>query len=165
MSKIREWLKRVDEPLIADRSIDLAAVLTWLCFAGWGIATGIAGLRTISELTSQWYELAWGSSIGALALIACIAAFSTFFNNPNLLVRIRKKTFEFWSVSIMAGFISVYPIFAFIQALSGDGNRVALVFVAVSYLIFPVWRVRHLSKRIKRLRDTLTEEANTKDDG
>jgi hypothetical protein len=61
---------------------------------------------------------------------------------------------------VLAGFISVYPMFLIGAVLSGDIGRAAAVFVAVSYLIFPTWRVRHLYKRIRQLRG-LTGEAPT----
>lgn len=155
---MRTLLAKFREPVVADRSIDLMAAGFWLCFAGWGVASTIAGLPTISISTTSTYELFWGASIASLSLIALMATSSTFCNSKNVATRIRKKLIELVSVSMLAGFVAVYPILLFTMVWHGDLDRVASVFSASSFLIFPTWRVRHLYFRIRKLREiSLTE--------
>jgi hypothetical protein len=157
---LQPWFRKLSDPVIADRSVDLMAVVFWACYAGWGTVSTISGIPTIADTTTPLYELVWGGSIGILALVAFLAAYRTFFATTDVRHRIRRKVIELVSVSVLAGFISVYPMFLIGAVLSGDIGRAAAVFVAVSYLIFPTWRVRHLYKRIRQLRG-LTGEAPT----
>lgn len=145
------WTKYRD-PVIADRTVDLMAIAYWFCFSGWGVASTIAGIPTITNATTPLYELVWGGTVGLLSFIACAAAASTFVNSRTTMARIRKKQTEIWAVSMLAGCIAVYPILIGVAALGGDADRIATFFVSVSFLIFPTWRVRHLYYRIRELR-------------
>jgi hypothetical protein len=149
---VRAWLRKISDPVIADRSLDLMAVVYWACYAGWGMSATIAGIPTIADTATRLYELIWGGSIGILSFVAFLAAARTFLTTVEVHARIRNKVTELAATSMLAGFISVYPLFLIGAALSGDGSRIAASFLAVSYLIFPTWRVRHLYKRIRALR-------------
>lgn len=152
---MRNLRKRLDEPIIADRSVDLMAAAFWFCIAGWGISSTIAGIPTISAATTPLYELLWGATIGVTASVAFAAAASMFLNSTSVQARIKKKTTEFTAVCILAGFMSVYPILLFTAALGGDTNRIALTFVGLSFLAVPTWRARHLYRRIAKLREVV----------
>ena len=148
------------EPVIADRTLDALAIFTWMCLAGWGIASTLTGIPSITNASTPLYEVLWGGSVGICALVAAAAAASTFITSPNVSVRVRKKRIESWSVSILAGFIAVYPITVGSAALAGDTDRIATFFVALSFLGFPTWRVRHLYYRIRKLRDIGSAKQN-----
>lgn len=153
---MKNFLSRIKDPVLTDRSVDLMAALYWLCFAGWGISSTIYGLSTVSRGVTEMYQLIWGAAIGALAITASIAAFSMFFNSHTVQTRIRKKVTELVTVCLLSGLVAVYPILLATAALGGDLTRVAPLFAAASYLIFPTWRVRHLAFRIRKLRQVTT---------
>jgi hypothetical protein len=144
---------KVADPVITDRSVDLMAIWFWFCYAGWGITSAIVGLPTIAKASTPIYELIWGASIGLTATVALVAAVLTFATASTVKVRIRKKVVEQTAVSVLGGFVAVYPIFIILLAIGGDSGRVATVFTATVFLIFPTWRVRHLGQRIRKLRE------------
>lgn len=145
--------KRFREPVIADRTVDVMSAFVWFCLAGWGVTSVIFGLGTILDATSQLYLDLWGGAIGILAIIAFVAAVSTFFPSRRVQTRINRKVVELVSVSIMAGFISLYPIFMLQASVGGDLGRWAPFWASLTYLAIPTWRVRHLFIRIKKLRE------------
>lgn len=155
VTRVRE---KLDDPIMADRSMDLMAAGVWTSLACWGFASIIVGLPTIAIATPPFYELVWGSVITTSASIAAIAAYSTFWFTDDILLRIKRKRVEFASVLILEGFAMVYPALLGISALSGDTGRVAAFFAALIYIIVPAWRLRHLSRRMKKLREVLITE-------
>jgi hypothetical protein len=150
---------RLRDPVIADRTVDLMAAAYWLCYAGWGIASTIAGLNTVTNASSLAYTDFWGGSIGVLGLVAFVATVGTFVNSRDIEMRIRKKVAELVCVCILGGFVSLYPLLLLIAAIGGDATRIAPFFAAVSYVIFPMWRVRHLFFRISKLREVVATRA------
>jgi hypothetical protein len=141
------------DPVLADRTVDLMAAAAWLCFAGWGISSAFAGLATVEQATSPQYLAFWGIIIGTLASVAFTATVMTFFPSRSVRQRIQRKSVELAAVSLLAGFISLYPIFLLIAAIGGDHMRIAPFFLGVQFLILPTWRVRHLFIRIRKLRE------------
>lgn len=147
---MRKFLTKLREPIFTNRGLDLLAVLSWLCFAWWGIASIFTGIPSIREAAPPWYEIAWGTGIGILALIAAIAASATFFSFKHI-SRIIKKQIEVCALVFMTGLISVYPTVVIVQALGGDTDRWAVSGIAIYYVLFPIWRITHLRGRIKAL--------------
>jgi hypothetical protein len=154
-ASMRSLTSTLHDPVVTDRSVDLMAAVLWACYAGWGIVSVVTGLPTIASATTPVYEVFWGGSIGALGAVASAAAISTLVNTTSVDLRIRKKVIELTSVSILAGFVSVYPVFIIAAAFGGDPARAATIPVALSYLVVPTWRVRLLFLRIRALRATL----------
>lgn len=144
------FLAKLREPIITNRGLDLLAVLSWLCFAWWGILSTINGVPSIERASTPLYQLIWGGSIGVLALIGAIMAGSMFFNIP-FVSPAMKKWVELSAVVLMTGFVSVYPTVIITQALAGHPDYTALSGIAIYYILFPVWRILHLWGRIKDL--------------
>lgn len=145
---------RVNEPLIADRSLDLMVMILWAIYGTWGITSTLAKIPTLDKVANPVYAIGWGAAIGVTAWVAAIAATSVFFSrNHCLKARIRKKQGEMWAVCILAGLVSVYPALLLIQGfVQGDTARQPLAVLALSYLAVPTWRAFHLTKRIRALR-------------
>lgn len=157
---VAAYLTRVREPILADRSLDLMAAAFWGLLSVWGIASSVTGLPTVGLLTNPIYEIVWGGCIGVLCLLAFYGAISTFFTNPDLLARIRRKGLEMRFAAIAGGFIAVYPaLLAGAVIFQGRWDRFALIFGALTFIVVPTWRVRHLYQRIAKLRQIAREES------
>lgn len=141
------------EPLVADRTLDVMAAAFWLAYAGWGIASTITGLAPITDAGGNTYRLFWGAAIGGFSLAAAFACIITFIGSRTLQTRIRKKVTELISVCALTGFVSVYPLVVILEVIGGEMGRLAPAFLALSFVIFPTWRVRHLFLRIRKLRE------------
>lgn len=154
---LRKLLGRIEEPVIADRSVDLLAAGVWLSVSLWGLWSFILGLPTISIVTSPLYESVWGLAVFASAAVASLAAFFTFIPTNNMLRRIARKRTEFGALCIVLGFGIVYPAFLLILSLGGDLNRVAAFWGSLPLMFFCAWRLRHLYKRIGTLREVMVK--------
>lgn len=134
-------------PLILDRWLDVAFAVLWGVYACWGITTLIVGLPTITINTPEWYSTVWAGSVGSLAALAFLACLSLFFaGRPNFIL---KKKIERGAVICLIAFILVYPVLLFAASREGDTDRTSLAVLSVSYIVFPVYRVYVLNKRIK----------------
>lgn len=152
MQRLRRSVRSVlNDPVLADRRLDVMAGTLWAIYGLWGMSSTIAKIPTLDRTASPLYQLVWGALIGLVALVAAIAAFSTLVPGSTL-VRIRKKQTEMWAVSILGGFIAVYPVLIFLEAFTGDPARQSIAFLSLSYLVVPTWRVDHLVRRIRSLR-------------
>lgn len=144
-------LVRPSDPLIADRWLDVAYVIYWFIFGGWGITSIILGLPTVQMLTTDWYQTAWSGGIGALATLAGALALLVFFDTPRF-KQISKKRAEQATVWVLGVFILIYPVLLIVRAGDGQQNRVgAAAVLALSYLVFPALRIHLLRGRIKRM--------------
>jgi hypothetical protein len=148
-----QYLERVRDPILADRSLDLMTAAFWLCIAGWGISSAIAGLPAIGQMAGKEYELFWGGILGIVCGVAFTACISTFYITPNIQHRITRKRVEMTSGSLAGGLIAVYPALVILAVIEGDSSRISAIFLALSFLIVPTWRVRHLYGRIRKLRE------------
>lgn len=141
---LRPW-----EPQVLDRWIDVAYILLWALYSAWGISVLIVGLPTIANVTPGWYFTAWAAGVGLSALVSCIFSFLVFFKTK--ITQITKKRIEIRGVAVLSSFILIYPVLATIAAISGDPLRFGAMFVAWSYLIFPILRIHILRIKIKAL--------------
>lgn len=141
------------DPLIVDRWLDVAYVALWFIYGLWGVIIFILGLPTFTYFTPDWYQTAWSGVIGCLSITASILAALIFFET-RWMAQVTKEYTERAIVIVLCAFILVYPILLIIRSIAGDvlvtGGASALAF---SYLIFPLLRIRILSKRIKALRE------------
>lgn len=145
-------LDKLKEPIPTTRSVDFLAALSWSCFAWWGIVSMIHGIPSISRASTELYQVIWGGWVGFSALVAMLAALSTFVRSTNR-SRIQKKTVELVALVIFIIGVTVYPSVVIWTAIQGDPGYFAVAGPAVAYLLFPIWRVINLRMRIKLLKD------------
>lgn len=150
---VGEYLERVRDPIVADRSIDLMAAAFWFCISAWGLSAAITGLPTIYNSLGEFYLMIWGAAIGILCTIAFYGAISTFFSNPIINIRIKRKKVEMIVAGVAGGFIAVYPGLLLVSVIAGDWDRFSIFFASLAFLVVPTWRVRHLYHRIAKLRE------------
>lgn len=142
-------MNHIKDPLVLDRSIDLAAAITWLIFAFWGLVASITGLETIVSAAGPLYAFLWAGGIGTFATIACAAATSLFFDLGTRLAPPLKKRIELWAVRSLSLLIGLYPLLLFIAGVfSNDGNRLITAVLTLSLLVFPLYRIHVLKARI-----------------
>lgn len=139
------------DPLVTDRSQDLASGILWLIYSLWGLVATFAGITTITEQAGPLYNFLWSMGIGVVALTASLSAFSLFFDLGTNLSPPMKKRVELWAVRVLALLIAVYPILLSFAVLGGDTVRGPSAVLAFSYLVIPIWRSHVLVKRIRAL--------------
>lgn len=143
-------LNHVKDPLVLDRSVDLAAAITWFIFALWGLVASITGLETIVSAAGPLYAFLWAGGIGTFASIACASAISLFFDLGYRLPPPFKKKIELWAVRSLSLLLGVYPLMLFIAgAFNSDGSRFITGVLTLSLLVFPLFRIHVLKTRIK----------------
>jgi hypothetical protein len=139
---------RLSDPLIVDREFDLFFLCAWLVYMGWGISAAIAGVPTITLVQGGVYNLIWAISLSVTALMCALSCLGIFYAT-GYVKAITKKKIELGFAYLLTGIVSVYPAFVWIQALAGDETRVATSFVSLLYILIPVYRIRHLTRRIR----------------
>lgn len=154
LERLRIAVLSVRDPVVTNRGYDVAAFLTWFCYAAWGLFTAFSD-RTVFENLARFeslYPVLWGGAIGSAAFLAGTGAVATFLTrHENIPWRIRAKRTEMVMLCVMLGLLVVYPITI---ALTGDGNgnaRPDILALSLSYFPFAVFRVLHLRSRIKQL--------------
>lgn len=150
-------IARLNEPVMADKSIDAEAALVWFAASLWGFWAVIAGVATITLATNSVYESIWGISIFISGAIAGGSASATFIPTSNILQRIKRKRVEFGALCVLLGFLSVYPALLLVLSLAGDWSRVAPFYGSLPLVIFAVWRLRHLYRRMSLLRKVMAQ--------
>lgn len=151
------FIRKLREPVVTNRGLDLLAVYLWLALAFWGIASTITGIPTMTAAATPTYEFFWGGAIGILSLIAAAAAGSTFFTIPGL-HRTTKRWVEMSALLLLVGVMSVYPSLLILGSLDGVTRTTATIGLAMYALGFPAWRIADLFFRIRSLR--LTGDSN-----
>lgn len=149
---MKHLLAKLRDPVMTNRSIDLLSTLLWGCYAWWGLSSTLYGIPSIQQASTPLYELVWGAWIGTTAFVATIAAGSTLYRVPHV-NRIIKKWVEIVALLVMLIAVTVYPSITIAKAIGGDPNYIAVSGIALSYLLFPIWRSVHLYGRIKTLKN------------
>jgi len=137
------------DPVVVTRELDLAYIILWALYAWWGIQSLITTLPSISMVSSNLYSTVWAGSIAILSSIAMVTAILVFFRTGRW-SQPAKKRLEEYVVMLLCGVILVYPAAVIFLSFHGDTDRLAIIPVALSYLIFPLLRVRLLNRRIKQ---------------
>lgn len=144
----------VRDPVVTNRGYDVAAFLTWFCYAAWGLFTAFSDLTVFSNLArfESLYPILWGGTIGVACLLAGSGAVATFLTrHENTAGRIRAKRTEMLSLCLMLGLLVVYPITILFTGDTQGNSRPDIFALALSYFPFAVFRVLHLRGRIKAL--------------
>lgn len=128
------------------REIDVLFTLCWTLFALWGFVAGIKGLPSVQEQAGQNYNFFWAFGIGIAGAGAAWSAGSIFFRTR--FGQVTKKRFERAFCWALLAFITFYPI---ALALSGNWPSVILLLI---FMALPIYRIRHLSYRIKLYHDS-----------
>jgi hypothetical protein len=148
--KIRDRLR---EPVLSDRRLDIAAAISWILIGVWGVASAAAGQTIVTRVAGQDYGLPWGLSLGLFGLIAGIAAASTMVG-LNRISMIIKESIELITLSMLTGTLSVVTLLRgvaiFTEGLSA--TTIASFAITAFFLVFPTWRIFHLTERIRVLR-------------
>lgn len=146
----KAWTARLD-PLVTDRRYDVACLLTWFFYAGWGLATIFSDLSVFQNLDSL-YPTLWGGSIGLFALVATLGALVTFFLDPShIQSRVNAKRLEAAALCSVLGLLLVYPATLIFVGDTQGNVRADIVFLSLSYFPQAAFRVIHLRQRIAQL--------------
>lgn len=148
----KDYKHRLNEPIMVDHGIDVMAGCMWLLYGVWGILASLAKLITLTQVVGTDYTIPWSATIAACSLVAGLAAVSTV-TRVSVFSLILRKQIELWTVCILGGLISVYPVLLIVRAVfESEPSIYAQVALALSLVVFPTWRIRHLVKRIRGLR-------------
>lgn len=152
-----------NSPLIVDRWLDVAFAALWGSYALWGLATLGSGLPTLSMAAPDWYVTLWAGAVGLFASVACLTIVSLFFESR--ISFIFKKKIERSAVIALSMLVFAYPILLWASVVGGDGDRVSIAALSLSYLIFPIYRVYVLNQRIKAYKSAVSAANNNERGG
>lgn len=132
----------------------------WLIYGCWGIATITVNASVLKEALRgfTFYPVLWGGVIGLLCLVSFAVAGAGFLVRlDDYRKRVALKRIEAWTVALFLGFLIVYPVVMWANALNphftpDEPARFDLAILSLSYLVFPFWRVKNLLDRTKQLR-------------
>lgn len=140
------------DPVVVDRWLDVAYFFLWLIYGAWGVFSVVVGLPTVQNFASESYQTIWSGMIGVLALTAAAMIVLVFFRT-SWMAQITKKRIERGAVIALTAFVFVYPILLGLRAAEGEIVKVGpSSLLAVSYIIFPIYRIWVLRNRIRSLR-------------
>ena len=138
--------------LIVDRWLDVAFAVFWFIIGLWGAVSLVIGLPTITQLTNDWYQTAWSGMIGLLSITASILATLVFFETF-WISQVTKKVLELGIVIVLGSFMAVYPVLLVVRSFEGEFLKTgALAVLCFSFLVFPVYRIHDLKRRIKNIK-------------
>lgn len=142
----------IHDPIKTDRSIDVACIVAWICYAFFGLFTITQNASVFTRAgTPEFYQTIWGGSIGLLSALAAGAGILSFYTQHERYDRrIAAKRTERFAVGTLIGLVTLYPL---LLAFYGGptGPRLDLLSLSFSYLVLPIWRSRHLKSRINQL--------------
>lgn len=136
-------------PLVVDRTLDLAFIIMYVIFALWALISSVENIPSFDRVSTTLYQFIYGGAVGTFAAIAATAAILQFFRTGGVR-KDHKEKIELYAVVLATGFIFVYPcVLAFnLFILHAKGVEAGFV-LSLYYVLFPLWRIRHLWKRIK----------------
>ena len=124
----------------------------WSLYGGWG-ATSTLVDTTVLDLPLTFYPTLWGSAIAVCALAAACAILSSFLTPADEFDRrIVLYRLEAWAITVMAGFIVVYPITQIGAVFAGDWSSLDTVFLGASYLVYIAYRAGYLFQRAREVK-------------
>ena len=138
---------RPSDPLFVTRELDVFFIIAWGIYAAWGVAASLAGIPTVTSASGELYNTIWAGLIAITAFGSFWSAISIFYKTK--LQQVVKKRVErafLWMLTVL---VIVYPSFLLISVIEGDMGRLAAFIVSLLYVLIPVFRIRHLTKRIK----------------
>lgn len=150
--KTKQAWHGISDPIKTDRSIDVACIALWLCYALFGFFTITQNASVFTRAGSpEFYQTIWGGTVGLSALLAAVGGILSFYTvHTRYDLRIRNKRLERFGLFSMMGLMALYPIL--IAAYGGEtGPRNDLFSLALSYVVIPFWRTKHLRARINQL--------------
>lgn len=110
---------------------------------------------TVFQAYQRWeqaYPLIWGALIGLFSLGAAASAVWALFLHPHLIAaRVRCKRLERFLLWGAYGLIAVYPFTLVFQGDSNGNIRWDILALSLSFFPFGVFRMRHLTQRIRQL--------------
>jgi hypothetical protein len=141
-------IARPSDPLVVTRELDVFFIVCWAIYAAWGITACIFGIPSINFVNGLLYNQIWSGGIGLIATVALISAISIFFKTRTH--QITKKKVERAALHALSWFVVAYPALLLLLAIfTGNVTYLATSVIGLLYLLIPIYRIRHLSKRIK----------------
>ena len=137
---------KLKKPVLTDRSLDLAFAVKFFIFAGFGLGGALSTVPAIAEVAGALYEFLWTISI---FIIGSVTALLTLWNIHTDYFRTRFVKWEWYGTILMTGLIATYALALSTLAVQGFERRFSLSIISFALLVFPVWRIRDLFKRLK----------------
>lgn len=147
----RAWASRHD-PLIIDRKLDIAFLILWALYGGWGWAGAIVN-TTILDIPITFYPTIWAAVIGFSSTAAALIVTASFFiRSDQYKERILHKRLEVAAVGLMVMFITVHPVNEIVGLAAGTPHRPDSAILALSYLVMPAFRILLQLERIQKIK-------------
>jgi uncharacterized membrane protein len=139
-------IARPSDQITITREIDLLFAACWALFGVWGILAGLKGLPSVQESAGHNYTFLLAFATGISGIGACVSAVMIFFKSR--FGQVTKKRLERTFCWALLFSISYYPI---ALALTNNWPAVILLFI---FMCLPIYRIRHLSYRIRLYHDS-----------
>lgn len=137
---------KVTAPVLTDKTLDLAFAVKYFIFSVFGAVGAASTVPAISVVGGAVYELFWTISIFLVSLAATALVLYNLFHQPTKWNTIK---LEFYTTIGVVFLVGTYSGALITLALQGSDTRYSLAVISLSLLVFPVWRLRQLWKKLK----------------
>lgn len=124
--------------MLVDRGLLLAFVVLYLLYALWGLSSLVNGTIPIRDISGDEGELIWAGCVAGLSLGLSAA------------VLLKAERVEVVLTIAWLFSVSLYPLSVLVGYAQGIYATPNIIFVAMSYLVFPIWRLIFLVRRINK---------------
>lgn len=137
-------MKKVRKPILVDSSIHTAFGIKYTIYALFGLLGATAGSSTLERVAGDNLAALIATIIFLFSTVAAVASFRSVNHGE------RWEKVELYSTIGVASFISVYCTSAVVLLMQGDDSRMSLALIAAALLVFPVWRVIQIIKKLRK---------------
>lgn len=141
-------MKKTPAPVLVDSSIHTAFTIKYVIYALFGALAALFGSETLEAVAGEPVARVIGSLICGLSIAAAIASHFSL-NDP-----VWEKV-ELYATIATVSFIGTYCAFAtWLVVVMGDDSRIPLAMIAAALIVFPMWRVIQIIKKLRRIEPT-----------
>ena len=126
------------KPVLVDETIYHAFTAKYIIYGIFGLAGAITSVPSVTEVAGELYATIWALMVSVLSFVVAWLSWGG-----------RHERGELYATICLIGLILVYSISLILLALNGSSGRSALAVLATALLVFPVWRVRFLYRKLR----------------
>lgn len=126
------------KPVLVDETIYRAFAAKYIIYGVFGLAGALTSVPSVTEVAGELYATIWASLMSLLSFVVAWLAWGG-----------KHERGELYATICLIGLILVYSISLILLALGGSSGRSALAVIATALLVFPIWRVRFLFRKLR----------------
>lgn len=137
-------MNKIRKPLLVDSSIHTAFAIKYAIYGLFGLLGAISGSPTLERVAGESIARIIATVIFIASVFAATACISSV-KDPEGWERV-----ELYSTISVVSFVSMYCISAVFLVMQGDVSRASLAMIAAAMLVFPMWRIVMIVRKIRR---------------